>query len=68
MAHPAINIAVNAAHIAGDLLRQELHKVASIPVTRKARHDYVTEIDKASEEKIISEIKHYHPHHAILGE
>jgi len=68
MAHPAINIAVNAAHIAGDLLRQELHKVASIPVTRKARHDYVTEIDKTSEEKIVSEIRHYHPDHAILGE
>ncbi|MGD9265292.1 MAG: inositol monophosphatase family protein [Lysobacterales bacterium] len=68
MAHPAINIAVNAAHIAGDLLRRELHKVESIPVTRKSRHDYVTEIDKASEAKIVREIRHYHPDHAILGE
>lgn len=68
MAHPIINIAINAAHIAGDLMRQELHKVATIPVTRKARHDYVTEIDKACEAKIISEIKRYHPDHAILGE
>jgi myo-inositol-1(or 4)-monophosphatase len=68
MAHPAINIAVNAAHIAGDLLRRELHKVESIPVQRKSRHDYVTEIDKASEAKIVREIRHYHPDHAILGE
>ncbi len=68
MAHPVLNIAINAAHIAGDLMRQELHKVASIPVTRKARHDYVTEIDKACEQQIVNEIRRYHPDHAILGE
>ena len=68
MAHPVLNIAINAAHIAGDLLRQELHKVASIPVTRKARHDYVSEIDKTSEEQIVREIKRYYPDHAILAE
>ena len=68
MAHPILNIAINAAHIAGDLMRQELHKVASIPVTQKARHDYVTEIDKTSEEQIVREIKRYYPDHAILGE
>jgi len=68
MAHPVLNIAINAAHIAGDLMRQELPKVASIPVTRKARHDYVCEIDKTSEEQIVREIKRYYPDHAILGE
>ncbi|MGB5486642.1 MAG: inositol monophosphatase family protein [Lysobacterales bacterium] len=68
MAHPTINIAINAAHIAGDLMRQEFPKVASIPVTQKARHDYVTEIDKASEAQIVREIKRYHPDHAFLGE
>jgi myo-inositol-1(or 4)-monophosphatase len=68
MAHPAINIAVNAAHIAGEMLRRELPNVATIPVTRKARHDYVTEIDKASEAIIVREIRHYHPDHAFLGE
>jgi myo-inositol-1(or 4)-monophosphatase len=68
MAHPTINIAINAAHIAGDLMRQEFPKVASIPVTQKARHDYVTEIDKSSEAQIVREIKRYHPEHAFLGE
>jgi len=68
MAHPILNIAINAAHIAGDLMRQELHKVASIPVTQKARHDYVSEIDRTSEEQIVREIKRYYPDHAILGE
>ncbi len=68
MAHPTLNIAINAAHIAGDLMRQEFHNVASIPVTQKARHDYVTEIDRSSEKQIVREIKRYHPDHSILGE
>jgi myo-inositol-1(or 4)-monophosphatase len=68
MAHPILNIAINAAHIAGDIVRQELHKVGAIPIMRKARHDYVTEIDKASEQQIVREIKRYHPDHSILGE
>ena len=32
MAHPILNIAINAAHIAGDILRREFYKVDSIPV------------------------------------
>ena len=68
MAHPTIMLAINAAHIAGDLMRQEFPKVASIPVTQKARHDYVTEIDRSSEAQIVREIKRYHPDHAFLGE
>jgi len=68
MPHPIVNIATSAAHLAGDLMRRELHKVESIPVTRKARHDYVTEIDKACEAQIVREIRRYHPEHAILAE
>lgn len=68
MAHPLINIAMNAAHIAADMMRQEFPKVASIPVTQKARHDYVSEIDKSSEAQIVREIRRYHPDHAILAE
>ena len=68
MAHPLINIAINAAHIAADMMRQEFPKVASIPVTQKARHDYVSEIDKSSEAQIVREIRRYHPDHAFLGE
>lgn len=68
MPHPILNIATNAALIAGDTLRQELYKVASIPVMRKARHDYVTEIDRASEQQIVREIKRFHPDHAFLCE
>jgi len=49
-------------------MRRELHKVASIPFTRKSRHDYVSEIDKTCEAEIVREIKRYHPDHAILGE
>jgi myo-inositol-1(or 4)-monophosphatase len=68
MAHPVLNIAIGAAQIAGDLMRRELPRLATIPVTRKARHDYVSEIDKTCEAEIVREIKRFHPDHAFLGE
>jgi len=68
MAHPVLNIAIGAAQTAGDMMRRELPRLATIPVTRKARHDYVSEIDKTCEAEIVREIKRYHPDHAFLGE
>ncbi len=68
MAHPVLNIAIAAAQVAGDIMRRELPRVSSIPVTRKARHDYVSEIDKTCEAEIVREIKRFHPDHAFLGE
>ncbi len=68
MAHPVLNIAIGAAQIAGDLMRRELPRLATIPVARKARHDYVSEIDKTCEAEIVREIKRFHPDHAFLGE
>jgi myo-inositol-1(or 4)-monophosphatase len=45
MTHPAINVAVKAARQAGELMRRQQQQVDSIPVTRKARHDYVSDVD-----------------------
>ena len=68
MAHPVVNIAVKAARRAGSLMRRYLDQVDSVPVTRKARHDYVSEIDHACEQEIVREIRRVHPDHAFLGE
>lgn len=68
MQQPVLNIAIKAAHAAGELMRRGLRKVESIPVTRKARHDYVSEVDHACEAAIVREIRHYYPNHAFLGE
>jgi myo-inositol-1(or 4)-monophosphatase len=68
MNQPAVNIAVRAARRAGELMRRELLRVDSIPVARKARHDYVSEVDRACEAEIVREIKRVHPDHAFLAE
>ncbi|NIP17872.1 MAG: inositol monophosphatase [Xanthomonadales bacterium] len=68
MAHPAINVAVKAARQAGELMRRQLQQVDSIPVTRKARHDYVSDVDRACEAEIVREISRFYPDHAFLGE
>jgi len=68
MTHSVVNVAISAAQAAGETMRRHFQKVESIPVTRKARHDYVSEVDHACEEEIVREIKRYFPDHAFLCE
>ncbi|MEM1413221.1 MAG: inositol monophosphatase family protein [Pseudomonadota bacterium] len=68
MPHPAINIATEAAHAAGEIMRRSLRRLDTVPVARKARHDYVSEVDRACEAAIVKEIRRFNPDHAILGE
>lgn len=49
-------------------MRRQLENVNSIPVTRKARHDYVSDVDRACEAEIVREISRYYPDHAFLAE
>ncbi|HET6565623.1 MAG TPA: inositol monophosphatase family protein [Xanthomonadales bacterium] len=68
MTHSVVNVAISAAQAAGEIMRRHFQKVESIPVTRKARHDYVSEVDHACEAEIVREIKRYFPDHAFLCE
>jgi len=49
-------------------MRRGLRRLDSVPVARKARHDYVSEVDRACEAAIVKEIRRFHPDHAFLGE
>ena len=64
--HPVLNVAVEAAHAAANIMRRQMQHVDAIPFERKARHDYVTEVDKACEAEIVRHIRHYYPDHAFL--
>ncbi len=66
--NPYINIASEAARKAGDLMLKFRHRLEGIPVERKARHDYVTDVDRACEQAIREHILRHHRGHAILGE
>lgn len=68
MSHPVLNIAVEAAHAAANIMRRQLQHVDAIPVERKARHDYVSEVDRACEAEIVREIRRFYPDHALLCE
>ena len=68
MAHSVVNIAVGAAHAAGEIMRRHFHQVEAIPIVRKARHDYVSEVDRACEAEIVKQIKRFYPDHAFLCE
>ena len=68
MVHSVVNIAVGAAHAAGEIMRRHFQQVDAIPVTRKARHDYVSEVDRACEAEIVRHIRRYFPDHAFLCE
>ena len=68
MSHPVLNVAVEAAHAAASIMRRQLQHVDAIPVERKARHDYVSEVDRACEAEIVREIRRFYPDHAFLCE
>ncbi|QKK03225.1 MAG: inositol monophosphatase [Pseudomonadota bacterium] len=68
MTNPHVNIAVEAARQAGQLATKYRSRLESIPVERKARHDYVCEVDRACEQVIRDYIFRHHRDHAILGE
>ena len=68
MTHPILNVAIEAAHAAGEIMRRQMQRVDSIPFDKKARHDYVSDVDRACEAEIVREIKRFYPQHAFLCE
>lgn len=68
MTHAVLKIAIGAAHKAGEIMRRHFQQVEAIPIIRKARHDYVSEVDRACEAEIVREIKRFFPDHAFLCE
>jgi len=68
MQNALVNIGIQAARAAGNIIVRSLDKLDKIEVTQKKPNDFVTEIDKAAEKEIIAIIHKAHPDHAILGE
>jgi len=68
MREPLINIAIQAARSAGNIIIRALDRLDKVQVTEKRPNDYVTEIDQKAELEIISIIRKAHPNHGIIGE
>ena len=68
MPRPAVNVAVRAARAAGAVILRYMNRVEGLTVEEKARHDYVTEVDRMAEAEIVRELRRAFPDHAVLGE
>src|SRR3990167_8939218 len=68
MMHPMLNIATNAARAASKIILRFMDQMDKVDITEKSLNDYVTQVDKLSEEMIISHIQKAYPDHSIQSE
>ncbi len=67
--HPFITIAIRAARAAGNIITRGMNRLDTLQVEAKnSDKDFVSEIDRQSEEEIIKIIHRSYPDHAILAE
>jgi myo-inositol-1(or 4)-monophosphatase len=66
--HPMLNTAVKAARKAGSLITRASFDVDKLTIRRKQQNDFVSEVDDAAEEAIISILREAYPAHGILAE
>ena len=65
---PMLNIALRAARSASELIFRSIERLDTIKVDEKDAKDYVSEVDRAAEQKIIDALRKAYPTHGILGE
>ena len=66
--HPLLNIAVRAARQAGGVIAHNIDRFDAFTVSEKAANDFVTDVDRVAERRIIDTIRRVHPDHAFLAE
>jgi len=65
---PLLNIAVNAARQAGEIIVRHMELVDRLKVTAKSSNDFFSEVDIKAEQCIINTIHKAYPEHGILAE
>lgn len=66
--HPLLNVAVQAARKAGNVIARAVDRVDTLTVSSKGRNDFVSEIDHLAEAEIIKTIHRAYPAHGFLAE
>lgn len=66
--HPMLNIAVRAARSAGHVIDRNRHRIADLTIESKQRNDFVSEVDRQAEARIVETLLRAYPDHAILAE
>ncbi|MCP3688678.1 MAG: inositol monophosphatase [Gammaproteobacteria bacterium] len=65
---PMLNIAIRAARTAGDFIVRKMNKLPDLQIETKSPNDFVTEVDRQAEERIIETLLKAYPNHGILAE
>lgn len=68
MHEPTLNIAIEAARSAGNLIMRAMQRMDTVAITEKRPNDFVTEVDKRAEQEIIHIIHKAFPGASILAE
>ena len=63
-----LNVAIKAARAAGAIINRAALDVESVRIAAKQTNDFVTEVDKAAEDIIISTLLEAYPEHGIWAE
>ena len=66
--NPMLNMAIKAAHEAGDIIARSADRIDQLQIENKDKNDFVTEIDRSAEDTIIGILKRAYPDHAFIGE
>ena len=66
--HPMLNIAIRAAHAAGDHIVKYVDRVQDISINNKGRNDFVSEVDRQAEAIVVDTLLKSYPRHSILAE
>lgn len=66
--HPMLNTAIKAARRAGTIINRASLDLDRLQVARKGPRNYVTEVDRTSEEAIVDVLRTAYPDHSFLCE
>lgn len=65
---PMANMALRAARQAGQIILRAMDRLDQLQVERKARNDFVSNVDRDAEQTIIEVLQRAFPEHGFLGE
>lgn len=66
--HPMLRKAIEASRLAGEAIRHYSHQIDKLDVENKAHNDFVTKVDRESENLIVRLLQKAYPEHAFMGE
>ncbi|MEM7256021.1 MAG: inositol monophosphatase family protein [Pseudomonadota bacterium] len=66
--HPMLNIAVRSARAGGRVLTRHMDRLDSIKVETKGHKDFVSEVDRLTENEIIQTLTRSYPDHGFICE